>query len=1283
VEALVNKQKPPEPLVMRFNTFDCGKILHSNLVPAEFEVDDFQVRTPTDIIGQHIHLPKWDLTTNDGAANGWNYEDGTLSPLMVQERIEAINNYNALAGSALPLTQILTGPEPLLGLEPGVDFNAALVPVLANHIVDLTGLSPVPTLPNPCNDDPMKPDCGTMGGQTHLEAEPHPFFGTGVDVNGHFEYLGARTTIQRILVDPVVNVQGVDRGLGLTFSHDHYGPSTFQQIGLYSTILAEPAGSEWYHNESGEKLGTRDDGGPTTWQAAIITPNNPDIQTSVGAENVEDHREFYFEMSDFQHAYNAGTYVAAGPDGRPKEAEFGNKIKQIHQVVQDDPFDATVAFAPSIEGTWLEAVNPTLKLEASFPDVVTAEGGCPGPGNGHPTNNDPNVPRPCAEAINIGHSSIWVSNYRNEPIGLRVFDPDAKGPDGQNGAQAEGKAGDLAFALQSRSDRAISQLNTAFGDTPYPTGPSYCEGSKGDLISCDRGNGDPFTPIMRAQERDQVKIKIQVGATEEQHQATIHGMKWLSNSSGFGRSPNSGWRNFQSTGISEQFSLQVPMNPDPQERGAPTDYLYANDATRPGMWLGTWGILRAYGSNRQDLYPLPDSAFNEKNRFVNQRDFKGVCPRSAPVQQFDVYAVLANDALPNNLGVTIPPNTQVVIDGKVVGGDSDDVAGGDNAGGPLNPGGGTLVYNRRGTIVPDVDNAEEGGVLTGGQGPLNDPTAMMYVLAEDLEPADMEDTRCFEESGSGKGKKGKGGGGGRDYNIALEGCPVKLKADAPVEPLVLRANAGDCIEVTLHNKLVQQAVADVGMGEEWVYSCEDDPALEGYQCLSDTLTHLFATDQASDDLDAELIHVTASGGIVQYKDVNGTVVKNADIQFDDRMPDLAGWQDMMWGVTRRIQDRMTPTPVDDEMHFFNNNLIRPSAYVGLHPQLVEYDASRDDGVLVGSNNQDTLAKPGGKTSYTWYAGDLTHNLTNRGIEIVATPIEFGATNLLSADRIKQPQKGMFGALAIEPAGSTYGIDTMVPDGQGSGAAERPTRAQMWINAPAGDAGSGGTYREALAMGHKIANLRWKDGSAIKNINQGELGREGAEDSGHAGFNYGMEPSWFRFELPPNVPFGNAGTPDSYGSIPNVQAMYANNLVKDQPNSYPGGDPATPVFVTTAGKPTRMHVLNGASADRDGTFILHGHLWQRDPYVCPGQNDLTLEGKCVISETAPSQALGINPIGKYMGGEEGMGHVYGYWPILFNAGGTGKVAGDYLYRDYSPSGNRNGMFGILRVEPETP
>ena len=60
-------------------------------MPDYYELDDFQVRTPTDIIGQHIHLVKFDVTSSDGAANGFNYEDGTFSPDEVRDRIDAIN----------------------------------------------------------------------------------------------------------------------------------------------------------------------------------------------------------------------------------------------------------------------------------------------------------------------------------------------------------------------------------------------------------------------------------------------------------------------------------------------------------------------------------------------------------------------------------------------------------------------------------------------------------------------------------------------------------------------------------------------------------------------------------------------------------------------------------------------------------------------------------------------------------------------------------------------------------------------------------------------------------------------------------------------------------------------------------------------------------------------------------------------------------------------------------------------------------------------------------------
>jgi hypothetical protein len=73
----------------------------------------------------------------------------------------------------------------------------------------------------------------------------------------------------------------------------------------------------------------------------------------------------------------------------------------------------------------------------------------------------------------------------------------------------------------------------------------------------------------------------------------------------------------------------------------------------------------------------------------------------------------------------------------------------------------------------------------------------------------------------------------------------------------------------------------------------------------------------------------------------------------------------------------------------------------------------------------------------------------------------------------------------------------------------------------------------------------------------------------------------------------------------------------------------------------------------------------------------------LTDTVDSAALGLNPIGKWMGGEEGMGHAYSYWPLLFDAGGSNAVPGDYLFRDYGPNGNRNGQFGILRVEAPTP
>jgi hypothetical protein len=100
VDAFTSGAKPPEPLFFRANSGECIVFRLTNRLPDALEEDDFQVFTPTDVVGQHIHLVKFDVTSSDGSANGWNYEDGALAAAFVEELIAAAN---APDGSAVDL----------------------------------------------------------------------------------------------------------------------------------------------------------------------------------------------------------------------------------------------------------------------------------------------------------------------------------------------------------------------------------------------------------------------------------------------------------------------------------------------------------------------------------------------------------------------------------------------------------------------------------------------------------------------------------------------------------------------------------------------------------------------------------------------------------------------------------------------------------------------------------------------------------------------------------------------------------------------------------------------------------------------------------------------------------------------------------------------------------------------------------------------------------------------------------------------------------------------------
>ncbi|NBA96743.1 hypothetical protein GUY40_17650 [Pseudomonas sp. R5(2019)] len=664
---VITKQRPPEPLVMRMNTFDCVMYQHTNLIPSFYEMDDFQVRTPTDVIGQHIHLPKWDLTAADGAANGWNYEDGILSPGTVVERIKAIRSFNGCLG---------TDPR--------------------------DGTSACP------------------------QAKAHPYFGR----YGRADWMGARTQMQRWFADPVINVNNIDRGLGTIFTHDHLGPSTHQQLGLYATVLAEPAGSTWYHAETGEQLyntALRQDGGPTSWQAVIATG---DLDND--GKN-DSYREFFLEYSDFVHAYEAGVYVGAGPDGIPNGAAF-----------------------PATADSFRFAINPPLRKQAEtlLEAVIEARGGllpgCPS--------------RPCPQAISVDDPGMFVVNYRNEPLALRVYDPYKVAPDGKRGMQAAGLAGDLAYALQSRTDRAIPALNLSPAAITSAVGPTGGTTRFPPHINkAGAEPGDPFTPMLRTYSGDNVRLRMHAGGYEEEHNVTMHGVKWLQSGSGFGNSSNSGWKSSQMIGISEQLGFNAPVNMMSSSAATTGDYLYSMDASLEGYWSGIWGVMRNYTASRTDLFPLPNNPKPMAAR--NTVAFDGICPRYSanpngigtrptPQRHYEVVAVLANDVLGNPLGLSI-----------------NDPAGlAEHVGGPLKANGGTLVFNSRPVSIPQVTvtDPEHGETFTlGGQsGPLHDPTAVLYVRKADLDP-----------------------------------ITGKLKPGVPVEPLVLRAAAGDCIKVTLENRL--------------------------------------------------------------------------------------------------------------------------------------------------------------------------------------------------------------------------------------------------------------------------------------------------------------------------------------------------------------------------------------------------------------------------------------------------------------------------------------------------
>jgi hypothetical protein len=315
---------------------------------------------------------------------------------------------------------------------------------------------------------------------------------------------------------------------------------------------------------------------------------------------------------------------------------------------------------------------------------------------------------------------------------------------------------------------------------------------------------------------------------------------------------------------------------------------------------------------------------------------------------------------------------------------------------------------------------------------------------------------------------------------------------------------------------------------------------------------------------------------------------------------------------------------------FNANQVRPSQHVGLHPQMVFYDVTRSDGMNVGFNPVQT-APPGGTVTYQWYAGEVTTGPNNTG---VATPIEFGATNLSSSDPIKHSNKGAIGALIIEPKGSSWN------DASG-------TRAQITVTRS-----SGTQFREFVTIFQNDINLRFNgffgeatstNGIAVPNLAEAE----DPEDSGQKAVNYRTEPLWKRIGFAPDTPLEKTRDFDFTNVLSNAQVG--------------GQDPVTPVFFASAGQEIRIRMLHPGGHPRNDNYLLHGHIWEQEPY------------------TNSSQTIGSNPLSNWVGSQGGVGpgtH-FDFIP-KGGAGGRFRVPGDYLYRTFTSFHFDGGVWGIIRT-----
>ncbi len=1226
----------PAPLFFRANSGECINFKSSNFVPSALNVDDFQIYMPTDTIGQHIHLVKFDVTSSDGSGNGFNYEDATFSPQEVRDRIFAYNRH--LDAIASPLQRLAPKTHPLFA--PGGDIFEADRQERA--------VSSDPLAETRYSALLKRGQCPAQGAMDAAAYEE--------TLRREHDLCGAQRTTQRWWADPLLNaVNGRDNTLRTVFTHDHMGPSSHQQHGLYAGLVIEPANSVWTRigatvdstemaaaattncnglptdpNRSAlcdkliggsdiakptdpallagagsllqvieprPVLKLRADGGPTSTMANILAPRCVGDSDSLpgllpetgrnGAACPEDklthatRREFALAIADFGIAYN----TALEPINPEPFAENGLRDKSDVRFGRRHVYSALARpLAISSEDPGSQYFNYrneplALRLSEATPDPL--KGGW----NFSQNPRRATLDLPCAAGDQdcLGDAANGFStavHAKSDALLATTAQPAIP-------SAAVRAAVGPTVAGQARLNNVLTKVETwrrRFNCALYSTATLPVSADcPADIIRAEpwREFGDPATPILPAFEGDQVQIRLIQGAQEAQHVFTMNGVKWH-RLPGTGSGPegnNSGFVSAQPVGISEHFEFDLTANP---LRSPVTDYLYYGSSVDQ-IWDGLWGVLRAYRDAPMD-HPLRTSA--KADVAVKPRDFLAPLPEPQPSE------------LGGDLSDPCASHDPLVAETKL-----------------------HRYFEVAALRACDLTNscgsAAQKGITYNSRLGIEDQDALVYVL--ESRPATC--TKAGGVDGNGNtlpacDELQDPPDGMRSNAKVMQDLRAEFAAGRKLEPLVLHAAAGQCIEVSLRNML--PPILDDGPGKRPDGTPEQVREAKAYYNFLPMITDGFNINQFRMSSSVGL----SPTGVFQH-------------------PVFADGSNV--GLNSAVANRMNDRDVTDTDPF-----VAPPGELRRQGSLVP--------PCTGVPSVDGPEEGRCRNLFKWSATDFmgTGDRFN-------SPVEFGAVPLRSfGDSLKHAGHGLIGALVVGPEGShvcaddRFAYDITVP-GRGSIRFAEGVSTEICH-------GEGKRIVDHTLL-VQDAIFATDGGLPVENLS----GAEEPDDYGVKGLNYRSEPLWGRTGNDPSIGFSERSQFDmadmlSSDPVGGATLRCAAGIAPLATMTEPC-DPETPVLLARAGETVRMNFVHAGGHTRQQGLAVSGHDWNPYPWK---------EGSRVFDRAKGSSIR--------QGIYNGFGPMMGV-TLEFQAGGVAKAPLDYLYKSQASFLFDGGIWGILRIEPE--